>query len=39
VPLDEIESRYYLRFDVGDQPGLSSGDQLTSSLQLRAGVP
>ena len=24
---------------VGDQPGLSSGDQLTSSLQLRAGLP
>jgi homoserine dehydrogenase len=22
VPLDEIESRYYLRFDVGDQPGV-----------------
>jgi homoserine dehydrogenase len=22
VPLDEVESRYYLRFDVGDQPGV-----------------
>lgn len=22
VPMDEIESRYYLRFDVGDQPGV-----------------
>jgi homoserine dehydrogenase len=25
VPLDEIESRYYLRFDVADEPGVLSG--------------